>query len=300
MKKIILFSLFLAVIMSACYDDYTSDFENTAAYFSAQYPVRTVIMDTETDNFEIQVGATYGGKYSYSGASQTLGFVIADTLITNNSDYTDKGIKLMPASWYSLSNESEISIVDGNVGFVGVTIRKDSLTSHTDATMNTYAIPFLLTTASTDSILEDKNYSIVVVKFRNEFDGRYYVKGVDNTLDVDGSVASKMEYSNDALVLNDYIFLSTTSKNELSVPRVGSYVDGNKYQYNMQFRAVDGSAVLSPIASSDITELAGGAQYDFATKSFVCNYNYKYQGIEHSVVDTLIYSNTEINMESWN
>lgn len=300
MKKLIIFSLFLAVVMTGCYDEYTSDFENTAAYFSYQYPVRTVLIDPEMDNFEIEVGATYGGKYSYSGASETIGFVIADTMITNNSEYTDLGIKPMPASWYSLSNSSELTIVNDNVGFVKVTINKDSLTAHNDATMNTYAIPFLMTTASTDSILEGRDYSIVVVKFRNEFDGRYYVKGVDNTLDVDGSVASSLPYSNPDLVLNKYIFLSSASKEELLVPRIGSNQNGSNFVYNMKFRATDGTAILSPIESSDVKELVGGAQYDFATKTFICNYNYKYGGVEHSVVDTLIYSNTEINMESWN
>ena len=49
-----------------------------------------------------------------------------------------------------------------------------------------------MTGATTDSILADKNFSIVVVKFKNEFDGRYYVKGEDKTLNADGTVASSL------------------------------------------------------------------------------------------------------------
>lgn len=300
MKKILLFSLFLTLIMTACYDDYKTDFAYTAAYFSYQYPVRTVIMDTTSNDFEINVGATYGGRYSYDGFNETVNFAIADTLITNNSNFIDLGIQVMPPSWYTLSDQSEIKIVSSNAGFVGVTIKADSLTAHPDATKNTYAIPFVITGASTDSVLENKNFSIVVVKFKNEFDGRYYVKGVDYQLNFDGSIADTMKYSNSSLVLNKYVFLNTISKDEVTVPRIGSNESGNDFVYNMKIRSLDGTALLSANPASQVTELIGAAQYDFATKSFFCNYNYTLDGVEHSVIDTLIYSNTEINMESWN
>lgn len=300
MKKLIIFSLLLAVVlMTACYDDYTSDYEYTAAYFSYQYPIRTVIIDPEVNSFDIKVGATYGGRYSYEGQSETVNFVIADTLITNHSEYADMGIKVMPSSWYTLSNQSVISITDSNVGSIDVSINKDSLTNHPDATQNTYVIPFLATGASTDSILAGKDFSLVMVKFKNEFDGRYYVKGVDNTLDLDGNVVSSAVYSNPALVLNKYIFLNSTSKSDLSVPRIGGNENKSQYVYNMNVRASDGAAVLTPVASSVVNELVGVANYNFAEKTFVCNYNYKLDGIEHSVIDTLIYSNTELILESW-
>lgn len=299
-KTILLFSLFLALVMTACYDDYTSDFDYTACYFSYQYPVRTVIVDPKADNFEIQVGVTYGGRYAYSGYSETVDFKIADTLITNNSTYTGKGIKVMPPSWYTLSNPSKIDIIDTNAGAVTVTIKKDSLTAYPGATKNTYAIPFLITGASTDSVLANKNYSIVVVKFKNEFDGRYYVKGVDKQLNTDGSVASKLIYSNSALVLNKYVFLNSYSKSGLTVPRIGSNESKTDYVYNMEVRTTDGTGLLIPNAGSKVKELVGAAKYDYAAKSFICNYNYKLDGVEHSVTDTLIYSNTEIVQESWN
>lgn len=299
MKKLILFSLFLAVIMTACYDDYTSDFEYTAAYFPYQYPARTVIIDPEIDNFEIKIGATIGGRYSYEGYSETINFAVADTLVTNHTEYADMGIKVMPASWYTLSSSSEILISNSNAGSVSVTVRKDSLVSHADASANTYVIPLVMTNASTDTILANKNFTMVAVKYKNQFDGRYYVKGVDNTLAADGSVESSLAYSNPALVLNKYIFLNTISADELTVPRIGSNQNKNEYVYNMKVRASDGTALLSPSSASTVKELVGVAQYDFAGKTFVCNYNYKLDGIEHSVVDTLIYSNTEINLESW-
>jgi hypothetical protein len=299
MKKIILFSLFLAFITSACYDSYETDFENTAAYFSYQYPVRSVIIDPTVETFEIKVGVVYGGKYSYDGATETVNFVIADTLINNNTEYTDMGIKVMPSNWYSLSDESEISMVNSNVGFVNVSIIRDSLVKYPNASLNTYAIPFVMTETSADSIIEGKNFSIVVVKFKNEFDGRYYVKGKDDELNTDGTVASTMEYNNPSLVLNKYIFLNSIEKDVVAVPRIGSNEDKNEFVYNMKFRSSDGSALLVPTAGSQVTELVGAAQFDYAKKLFVCNYYYKLKGTEHSVVDTLIYSNTEMLFESW-
>jgi len=299
MKKIILFPLFLAFILTACYDEYQTDYDFTAAYFSYQYPVRTVVMDPTVDKLEIQVGAAYGGKYSYEGTSATLDFTIDETLITTNSDAIAQGIKVMPKSWYTLSDESKIKITNSNVGFVNVTIKRDSLAKYPAAAANTYAIPFKLTGASTDSILATKDFSIVVVKFKNEFDGRYYVKGTDKTLNADGAVVSSAVYSNPSLVLNKYIYLTTLKKDMLMVPRVGNSEDGTKFRYNLQYRSSDGKGILSADPASSVTLLVGAAQYNFAKKSFICSYNYKYKDIEHSVVDTLIYSNTEFKIESW-
>ena len=299
MRKIILLSMVLAVFLTACYDEYTSDYEYTATYFSHQYPLRTVIVDPESDVFEISVGAVYGGRYSYESASETVTFAIADTLITNNQEYVDMGIKVMPPSWYTLSDDSKIMMQGSNAGFVKVTINKELMLAQDDASMNTYAIPFLMTEATTDSILAEKNFSIVVVKFKNEFDGRYYVKGEDKTLNADGTVASSLVYSNPALVLNKFIFLNTTAKNKLSVPRIGSNEEGQSFVYSMEIRNDDGSVLLSSEAGSAVTNLVGEAQYDFATRKFICKYNYSYDNFEHTVTDTLIYANTEINMESW-
>lgn len=299
MKKLIIFSLFLAVVMSACYDDYTTDFEFTAAYFAYQYPVRTVIIDAEAENFEIEVGAVYGGRYAYEGYSENIKFSIEDSLITNDSTAIAMGIKVMPQAWYTLSSESEINIVDSNAGTVKVTINQDSLTAYPDATMNTYALPFVMTSASTDSILAEKNFTIVVVKFKNEFDGRYYVKGVDYALNSQGVPTDTMMYNNDALVLNKYIFLNTISADELLVPRIGNNESESEYVYNMKVRKSDGKAIISGIGTSAISELTGAAEYDYNAKAFISKYNYKDAGIEHSVIDTLIYANTEINMEFW-
>ncbi len=302
MKKslFIVATLFIAVIMTACYDDYKTDYGHTAVYFSYQYPVRTLIAEQDMDNFEFEVGVTYGGRYSYDGHSELVQFEITDTLITNDSTFVEMGIQVMPESWYTLSNESEIFIVNSNVGSINVTVNKDSLTSHPDATQNTYAIPFKLTGTSMDSILENRDYSIVVVKFKNEFDGRYYVKGVDYTLDANGEIVDTMIYSNPSLVLNDYIFLNSISKNEVTVPRIGSNEEADKFICKMKIRLSDGSAILSAYPESVVENLVGAATYDYENESFYANYNYVYNGIEHSVKDTLIYSNTELTLEEWN
>lgn len=295
MKKIILFSLLLAVIMTACYDDFKTDFDFTAAYFSYQRPVRTVIIDPASDKFEIKVGATIGGKYSYSG-TEVVQFRINEALITDNQEYLDKGIKVMPSSWYTLSDDSEIKLSNSNIGFVTVSIDKNMMIANDDATKNTYVIPFEITDATTDSVLEGRDYSLVIVKFKNEFDGRYYIKGVDNILNVDGTVASSEVYNKDALVLNNYMYLNTLSATSLS-SRVGSKHLYPEYDYTMNINPEDGKVIITAKPTSTVTELVGAAQYDFSKKMFYCEYNYKVNGVEHNVIDTLVYSNTEISLE---
>lgn len=299
MKKLIIIALFLASILTGCYEDYMTDYDYTAAYFSYQYPARTVVLDSEVENFEIEVGACYGGRYSYEGQSETVDFVVADTLITNNESILAKGVKLMPASWYTLSNESVINIDNSNVGSISVIINKDSLTSYPDAVEDTYAIPFLMTNASTDSILEGRDFTIVVVKYINEFHGIYYVKGSDFTLNPNGSIADTLVYNNPALELNKLVDVTTLSEDQVTVPRIGSNQSGTRFAYDMKIRTSDGTAILTPGEKSSIKEFVGAAQYNFSEKQFVCNYSYKQSGVEHSVVDTLVYLTTELELEEW-
>ena len=285
--------------MTACYDEYKSDFDFTAAYFAFQHPARTVIVDPDAETFEIKVGVVYGGRYSYEGTSETVGFSIEDSLITNNDSYLDMGIKLMPSSWYTITDDagnatSKFEIVNNNTGFVNVSINKAMMIAEADASQNTYAIPFVITESSTDSILAGKEFSALVVKFKNQFDGRYILKGEDVSFNIDGSVSETIVY-NDPDMIRDYVFLNTIAKDKLTVPRVGSK-DG--VPYTLTFNEA-GVSVLSPAEGSDVSELVGAATYDFNTKTFICNYQYKFNGVNHVVVDTLVYSNTELSLEEW-
>ncbi|WP_075590592.1 DUF1735 domain-containing protein [Labilibacter marinus] len=294
MKKLILFSFMLVLVMTSCYDDYKGDFDYTGTYFAYQYPARTFIVDTDEEDIKFKVGVTLGGKYSYEGVSETVYFMIEDTLITNNDGFKDV-ITPMPTNWYTLSSESEFKISNSNVGFIDVTIKRDSLIKYPEASGNKYALPFLITEATTDSVLDNRQYSILVVKFKNQFDGRYIIKGADVSFNLDGTPKDTIVY-NDPDGIRDYVFLNTIAKDKLNVPRVGFT---NGINYTMQFNE-DGSSVLMPAEGSEVSELVGASTYDFKTRTFISKYEYTINGTDHLVADTLIYSNTELTLESWN
>lgn len=304
MKKLMLiFSLCLVFVMTACYDDYKSDFDNNAVYFAYQYPVRSMIVNPATDEMKFEVGAAYAGKYSYGDVNKTVNFEIVDSLVTKNQDCIDKGIKLMPSSWFTLSDDSKMVIENDNAGSVWVNLVKDSLLAHNDAANITYAIPFKITSTTADSILEGKDFTIVVVKFKNEYDGRYYVKGSDIRFDAVGNPTDTTNYfveHKDALVLNKYVYLNTISPDEVSISRIGQYEDGSKYTMIMKIEPVEGKADISADASSAIKPIIGKSKFDFNTSKFASEYTFTdEQGFTHTAVDTLIYSNTEMKVEEW-
>lgn len=305
MKKLILiFSLCLAFVMTACYDDYKSDYDYTSVYFSYQYPIHTKIVNPSEETIKVDVGVGMGGKYAYTG-TETVKFAIVDSLVTKNQDCIDKGLKLMPSSWYTLSNDSIFELKSSNAGSIIVTIVKDSLLAHDDASKNTYAIPFKILSTTIDSILPEKDFSIQVFKLKNEYDGRYYIMGKDYTLDAQNNRIDSANYSvdrDDALVLNKYVYLNTVSKDEVSISRIGSNEDGTKYTMIMKIDD-SGKADISAAADNDekIEVVTGVSEFDFDKSTFSSKYYYtdKETSKKHEVIDVLKYSNTEITTEEW-
>ena len=60
MKRLnILWIGLISVLMTACYDDYEKDYDESSVYFASQKPLRTLVADTD---MSIKVGVAIGGK----------------------------------------------------------------------------------------------------------------------------------------------------------------------------------------------------------------------------------------------
>ena len=61
MKRLnILWIGLISVLMTACYDDYEKDYDESSVYFASQKPLRTLVADTD---MSIKVGVATATKF---------------------------------------------------------------------------------------------------------------------------------------------------------------------------------------------------------------------------------------------
>ena len=204
MKKIFLF-LLISGLASSCYEDYIKDFDYNAVYFTHQFDVRTFVVG---EGMKIDVGVAMGGAAERS-RDLKVGFQIDPALITpailtsmkaglpyiKNAVSSVSALQLLPANYYTLSNQEEFTIKKGE--FSGrITLKPDSTAFLSDpATLNaTYVLPLLIKDSETDSILHAKNYSVIGFKYESKLFGMYWHGGVTVEKDPAGNVINTIKY----------------------------------------------------------------------------------------------------------
>ena len=288
MKKIGLFILLVSTfLVQSCYDDFKEDYVYTTTYFPRQFPLRTLV-EQEGQNMTFEIGAVLGGKYTNS-INEEVSFIIQDSLL-NANNYSQ--FTMLPENYYTLSS-SNITIPKGQFqGSSLITINKELFLNDPLAVGKNYALPIEMVTTTADSILVNKRYSVIVLRYYNQYHGWYYVKGEDKNLTNNSSVV----YSNADLVLNEDMLLETTSKNQLKVPYVGNPVVNGR---DMVFTINNGNVAIGVgTGGGGISSVTGSGTYDSTTRNFTLDYSYvDGDGAQHTVKESLIYRNTELILE---
>lgn len=305
-KTAILMFISSLFLLQGCYDDYKEDYQYTTTYFARQFPLRTLV-DEEGKDMTFEIGTVLGGKYS-NDIKEEVAFQIQDSFL--NADNFSQFTKL-PDNYYSLESNN-IEIPSGHFkGQVTVTLDKELFLNDPLAVENTYALPVEITDTSLDSILANKHYSVIVIKYFNKYHGWYYTKGIDNKLDgANAPIESeRLTYQYDDVVSNSDILFNTTNKNSL----LGSY-DGvtgfigtdtdniaSRANFDIALEINDDNTVtVFADDNNGFTNINGTGSYDPATRNFTIEYNYTdADGAMHAVTEELIYRNTELVLEEW-
>ena len=250
MKKFIAF-IVLSLAMVSCYEDYILDYTFTAVYFPYQIDVRTFVVG---EGMKIEVGAALGGVRQNT-IDRDVSFIFNGTLLPDAlakmkvagqpyiKDATAAVTTLvqMPSNYYTISDPGTMVIRKGwHSG--SVVIKPDSVNFLTDSLKTidaSYALPFYITAADADSILEPKRTNVVGLKFENMLFGNYWHGGAalinrpgksDTTIvyvtsipTAESNVWKLKTVGPRTLVSNGY-FNQTTSKDELKVVLKGTKV----------------------------------------------------------------------------
>lgn len=303
MKKIILL-LFIAIGFSACYDDYVKDYDYTAIYFPKQINTRTVVVG---EGMKIEIGAVVGGVRK-NEQRREVHFEIDESFITPDvltamqkadgyikdavSGVTD--LALLPANYYTLSNSS-VMVIEVGEHSGSVVLRPDSAKFLGDPrTLKAeYVLPLKIVKADADKILDDKDSTLIGLKYENMLFGNYWHGGVTVVKDPSGKEVEKRTYYTVIPQPDNKVFkLKTVAPFQLETNRIGD-ISGTM----LLTLKDDGTIVVGKAASSAIDVQPNGKS-SFNKSKLLQNrklfLNYKYLNSDGNtcfVTDTLTFRN---------
>ncbi|QBN20500.1 DUF5627 domain-containing protein [Flavobacterium nackdongense] len=341
MKIKFIYMLTLAFLAFSCEsgENVFEDFDTQAVYFPIQYPVRTISLleDSRVDNsIDLQksfnIGVAIGGLRE-NRANRKVSIAVAPDLVKNafiGSGTTAKAVVLMPSNYYTLAS-NEIIIPAGSFsGTVKVQLT-DAFFADPLATVTTYVIPLVITSSS-DNILSGKpvpgmanpdrriaanwepgftpkDFTMFAVKYINKFQGKYLVKGKDETLNATGGVATTDVYNTKFIEQNKLTDLFTLGLTKSTVNALGKF--GGSATTKMEITVADnGDVTVSSAVGAYSTTGSGkfikrgepGAQVwgGESRKTLILNYTYVAPtNINHRVSDTLVFRNDELKYEDY-
>lgn len=280
MKKINrLYYMVCLLLMTSCYESYEDDYEYTTAYFASQRPLRTVIADRD---MTVKVGAAIGGKREVD-KNDWVEFTIDPDLLIGT------GLTLLPQEYYSLSNPNTFKVSNEALSVADVTINfTDAFYSDPKSTEVYYALPFKITNSSLDKILEEKETSIVALKYISTYHGTYYAKGKLHELNALGEIVDTKIYENKDLSQNITRVIKTLSKNTLEREGVADFTVVSVEKVKMILNA--NHTVTVETADGGLNIADGSGTYDETKEKLEISLKYCFNkaGKKYEVEETLI------------
>ncbi|MGC9471420.1 MAG: DUF1735 domain-containing protein [Bacteroidales bacterium] len=181
MKNTVIILILVGLFTVGCYEEFRND-----------YPYTTVAFSTATGGLTTQ-GQLGRTVVIGEGLELDFGVYLAGLLENDQEWWVDYMIDpslldgtpydLMPEDYYTLSNESRITIPKGEyVGKVTVTLDSTSFVNDPRASGYNLALPIRLTDTNADSLHTTQSTKILVIKYINYYDGYYDQTGTYETV----------------------------------------------------------------------------------------------------------------------
>ena len=307
MKKIIAV-LIMIVALSACYEDYILDYDYDGVYFPYQLDVRTFVVG---EGMKINFGVALGGVRD-NDRDRVVNYQMDNSLISAKTLADMKGssatyiktsmalvneLKLMPANYYSLSDNAKMVIKQGEYSGV-VTVKPDSVKFLGDAsTINpVYALGMRITSADADTVLKLKIYAVVAFKYESMLYGKYWHGGVTVEKDsATGAVVTETKYYTTVPQPEAKVWtLSTVAPYALTANGVSDV--SSSVVPEMKLTLNGGNVIVSAMTGAKYAvEPNGASTYNQAkllqNRKIILNYKYKKGKNWCYATDTLTFRN---------
>lgn len=265
-KYLILLLLSLATV--SCYDNYIFDYAYSGVYFPYQIDVRTFVVG---EGMKIEVGAALGGVRE-NNMDRTVNFELKSSLITPAvlalfkassyayvKDPTTPVVALqqLPANYYTLSDNSTMVIKKGeHMGSVVVKADSANFLADPATSVATYVLPFNITSADADSVLNLKRYAIIGLRYENMLFGKYWHGGSALVNRPAKSDTTIKYFTTIPMPENKIWTLTTTAPDALFASGYLDQVTGKK---EMKLTLSDGNITISAGTGSTFTIAPDGA-----------------------------------------
>lgn len=306
MKKIFAF-LILSIALVSCYEDYVKDFTYNAVYFPNTIDVRTVVVG---EGLRVKIGAALGGVMENT-IDRNVNFTLDNSLITpavltlmkaSSNAYIKNPMTVvtalapLPPNYYTLSNTGTIVIKAGQHSGT-VTLKVDSAVFLADAaTINPkYVVPFYITSADADSIIEPFRSAKVAIKYENMLFGNYLHGGVTTVKDAGGTTIQTIAYyTTKSQVATKIWTLTTIAPNALASNGYSDKTSTTKSEVTLTLNGTD--IIVGTATGATNTYLANGASTFNRSKllqdrKILLNYKYVSGANTYYCQDTLTFRN---------
>lgn len=302
--KLLLSTLLLLGGLTACYDDYTHDYEGADMGFAVAKPLRTVISYRD---MSIYIGVSIGGKREID-MNDWAKFTIDPSLLEGT------GKTLLPTNYYTLADPEYFRVRKSNSPVADVGIKfTDAFYSDPLCVTDYYALPFRMTENSMNALREGAETSVAVIKYISTYAGAYYRMGSITEVDAEGApVGESVNYGNAKDIIKcSTITFKTTAPRVVVCPGVGDKLeavgsliltmDANK---NVTVEGVSGKAAITNVSGTYKTE----GDYDYVAKAgtrapqFDLEYTYENGSKYYHVVEKLVLRQDplyDLRVETW-
>lgn len=200
-------------VLAGCYEDYVKDFDYSGGYIAYQYDLRTFVCG-EGESFDISVALAgllsntadryfnvsvdddlvtgdLSGIYPYAKADPFTAYEVMSgskngfgLMAGGSNSYVAgeilaaglTGLKPLPKEYYTLDVDN-FAIRKGEFNAYKTIKATDRFFEDPLSTSPYYAIGYRINDAQVDTVLSDRSFSIVAVKYENKFYGQWYHGG---------------------------------------------------------------------------------------------------------------------------
>ena len=283
MRKLVL-PVLAALMLTGCYEDYTLDYDYTAAYIAYQYDLRSFVIGEEGKfDFTVALAGT-----AVNNEDRKVEVVLRDELLSEDlaqytttfgvssftaldglkgkgqfgdlsQNYVTEGVSglkeltPLPSEYYTIEGLDNMVIKKGRHTVVATISATSAIEGDANAFRPYYALGFKIGKADVDSVLREKSFEIIVVKCENKFFGNWYHGGktvIKN--DTTGEIVSEDTYDLVIPQADSKVYsLTTVDASTVMTDKIGLNdgklllkFDGN----NITVSSADGSKEIKPIA----------------------------------------------------
>ena len=345
MKVRILLMAALVISFVACENQENDfdDFGSTSVYFPYQTPARTLILgeyglgfNDNDNNKRFEIGVIMSGVYE-NKMDRKVHFELAPELIDTIALAVDSiNVKVLPASYYTIEQESPVTIPVGDTkGRIPVQLNdaffEDPLAFAGDNEVH-YVLPLKITdyegldslltgvpledvlaprkVVGDDWITAPKDYTLFGIKFMNEYEGVYLRRGVDEMTDNSTGVTVSTAYRAEYVVRDELVNVTTTGRSNVELSntvRRGSLSSPVDVNLELAFNN-NGDCTISSFGE-DAYEVKGSGKFVKdgdewgGEKRDVIYLSYTYKDSvndeDHAVKDTLVIRDRDVKFEEF-